>query len=88
MSAAPEKCPPCGEPSFSTGSAHKEYACFTVILAGGRTIEGWQCSRNQRDQLEEKVGRLIEAGDVLAEIQEGPAGKRAIERWNQAKGQP
>ena len=62
----PEKCPKCGDELLHSSDKHREFMCFTLVLKGGKTIEGGDCARRQRDQLAERVKRLEEAGDRMA----------------------
>lgn len=63
-----------------------EYRC-------GSTVPGYRTNRcveiepiwKELQSAKARIKRLISAGDVLCEIQTGPSGRAAIERWNQAK---
>jgi DNA-binding MarR family transcriptional regulator len=80
---------------MASGENWTRWNCWAYTEDGVRINEAVPCLERQRDQLRttnaalvERVKRLEEAGDVLAEIQEGPTGRRAVERWNQAKATP
>lgn len=67
MSATtPEKCPKCGDDLLHSSDTHRAFMCFTVALKDGKTIEGGDCAKRQRDQLAERVKRLRELGDLMA----------------------
>lgn len=78
-------CPYCGADQFSTKYPHA-YHCGS--LKGGHRTSVCQAREPLWKELQSakaRIERLISAGDVLCEIQTGPSGRAAIERWNQAK---
>lgn len=56
--AIPDRCPKCGDELAHSAKTHQEFMCFTVAMKDGRTFEGGDCVKRQRDQLAERVKEL------------------------------
>ena len=56
--AIPDRCPECGDELFYSSSTQQEFKCLTLVLKDGRTFEGDDCAKRQRDQLAERVKEL------------------------------
>lgn len=57
-------CPKCGAPK-NKAKSYSDFACTSYIDGKGTLIEGWTCQRRQRDQLANRVGHLVCAGNRL-----------------------
>ncbi len=79
-------CPKCGANLFHEEDGHREFECFTLMLKDETTYEGGQCAKNQRDQLEAKVGLLTAAGQDAMDFIDGIHREysRVIEGWEKA----
>ena len=51
-------CPKCGDELFYSSSTQQEFKCLTLVLKDGRTFEGGDCAKRQRDQLAQRVNEL------------------------------
>jgi hypothetical protein len=81
-------CQHCG--AEQVASYRNWFMCGSRSETPGITVRTSACG--EREPLFEalqtakaRIERLISAGDVLCEIQEGHSGRAAIERWNEAK---
>ncbi len=87
-------CPKCGADGNGK-SAPKElrFWCSSSAWENGDFYQSPECVKRERDNLLDRVKRLEEAGDRLADwhlsvVTTHETAKRHVERWNKAKGQP
>lgn len=60
-------CPKCGSKGRFYHSNEVEFACTSVMRENVIAVESAGCLRIQRDQLQDRIKRLEEAGDALYE---------------------
>ena len=77
-------CPKCGDELFYSSSTQQEFKCLTLVLKDGRTYEGGDCAKRQRDQLAQRVNELEAALRGLVDCIQETRGKNAYEALHNA----
>lgn len=84
-------CPKCGsDGNGKPAPKESRYWCSSSAWENGDFYQSPECVKRERDNLLERVERLEEAGDRLADwhlsvVTTHETAKRHVERWNKAK---
>ena len=74
-------CPKCGSKGRFYHSNEVEFACTSVMRKNVIAVESAGCLRIQRDQLQERIKRLEEAGDALKAAGYFGGWADAVNKW-------